>query len=72
MEEIKIQTKKECVDDNTKRFISTMKKEASYFISSAYWDGCYAILSAYENLYGRDERYWKLIGYLDKNKIRVD
>ena len=70
MDEIEIKTKKEYVDETTKRFMETIKKEASYSISSSYWNGCYAVLSAYENLYGRDDRYWKLIGYLDKNKIK--
>ena len=70
MEEIEIKTKKEYVDEGTKWFIEAIKKEASYSISSSYWNGCYAVLSAYENLYGRDERYWKLCGYLDKNKIK--
>lgn len=38
-----------------------------HIIKGGYIDGYNTVLQAYENLFGLDERYWKLVNFLNKN-----
>lgn len=43
-----------------------MKNAFEHMIIGAYHSGYNTVLMAYENLFGLDENYWKLVDYLDK------
>lgn len=71
MKPTEIKTRKESRENYTEEFINNLiDKSASmitYYIDGAYLDGYNTVLQAYENLFGLDENYWKLIDYLNKN-----
>ena len=54
----------------TKRKLDSKIQDIRDFINSVldtgYCDGYNTVLQAYEELFGLDERYWKLVDYLDK------
>lgn len=54
----------------TKRKLDSKIQDIRDFINSTldagYCDGYNTVLQAYEELFGLDERYWKLVDYLDK------
>lgn len=41
-------------------------KNIQYAIDGGYCDGYNTVLQAYENLFGLDENYWKLVNYLNE------
>jgi hypothetical protein len=54
----------------TNKFFEIHKDDIYAYIKNAcdgaYCDGYNTVLQAYEELFGLDERYWKLVDYLDK------
>lgn len=54
----------------SKQFSTDVQNDIKKFINSTldigYCNGYNTVLQAYEELFGLDERYWKLVDYLDK------
>jgi len=42
-------------------------KSIQYAIDGGYCDGYNTVLTAYEHLFGLDERYWQLVKYLSES-----
>lgn len=69
--EKELKSRQESREYYTKKFLENMNDKASsmitYYIDGGYCDGYNTVLQAYENLFGIDERYWKLVNYLNEN-----
>ena len=66
----KLKSREESRNYHTEDFLKNIKEHSSsiitYYIDGAYCDGYNTVLQAYENLFGLDERYWKLVNYLNE------
>lgn len=56
---------------HVKKLFENHSQDINYWleniVDAGYCDGYNTVLQAYEDLFGLDERYWKLVNYLDKN-----
>lgn len=56
----------------TDKFFERYKNDLESFVKQtadgAYCDGYNTVLQAYEELFGLDKNYWKLVKYLEENE----